>query len=115
MTDIHVEPHDLPAELIEHTLRYARSMLSNEERRNNVHTIGLSKLCVVLESRLTNASRLIRHTLLHPNKRRDVLHSIAVLDHLIHEALELCWSIRELESANAKAEYKDALPETCQI
>ena len=105
MNDIHVEPHDLPAELIEHTLRYVKTMLSSVERRSNVHTIGLSKLCVVLESRLANATLLIRHTLLHPNKRKDVLHSIAVLDHLIHEAMELCWAMRELESA----EVSDAL------
>ena len=99
MNDIHVEPHDLPAELIEATLRYVKSMLNSGERRSNVHTIGLSKLCVVLESRLANASLLIRHTLLHPSKRKEVLHSIAVLDHLIHEALELCWAMRELETA----------------
>ncbi|HEY9133663.1 MAG TPA: hypothetical protein VIM98_18070 [Dyella sp.] len=108
MTDIHVEPHDVPAELIEHTLRYIKSMLGSEERRGNLQTIGLSKLCVALESRLANAIRLIRHTLLHPSKRKDVLHSIAVLDHLIREALELCWAIRELESENVTAAHPDA-------
>jgi hypothetical protein len=102
MTDIHVEPHDLPVELIEHTLRYVRDMLTSEERNGDVQTLGLSKLCVVLESRLANASQLIRHTLLHPNKRKDVLHSVAVLDHLLREALELCWGIRELESVNVE-------------
>jgi len=107
MTDIHVEPHDLPAEVIEHTLRYVKGMLDSEERRNNVQTIGLSKLCAVLESRLANASRLIRHALLYPSKRRDVIHSIAVLDHLIHEALELCWAMRELESSNGTTMHRE--------
>ncbi|HEY9133087.1 MAG TPA: hypothetical protein VIM98_15145 [Dyella sp.] len=97
MTDT-VEPHDVPSDLIENVLRYAKGVRDNGSCHGRTRSIGLSELVMVLESRLSNANRLACHVLLQPDERRNVLRSVAALDHLICEALEICWAIRELGS-----------------
>jgi len=103
MTDTNVEPQDVPTDLIESVLLYAKGMRDSGKRYGSIQPIGLTEFIMVLESRLSNASRLACHALLQPDERRNVLHSFAALDHLICEALELCRAIRELGSEEATA------------
>ncbi|HEY9131196.1 MAG TPA: hypothetical protein VIM98_05515 [Dyella sp.] len=105
MTDSTVEPHDIPSDLIESVLRHAKGMRDSGKRHGSLQSIGLSELTLVLESRLSNASRLACHALLQPDERRNVLRSIAALDHLICEALELCRTIRRLRSEEVIADH----------
>jgi hypothetical protein len=104
MTDVSIEPHDLSTHVIERALLYAKSGQGGDKPCESLETVDLPELGMVLESRLANASRLIRHTLWYPGEYRNVLHSIAALDHLICEALELCWAMRELGSTDAVAD-----------
>jgi hypothetical protein len=105
MTDTTVETHDVPSDLIESVLRYAKSMRDSGECRGSIQSIGLSELTMVLEPRLSNASRLACHALLQPDERRNALRSVAALDHLICEALEPCRAIRGLGSGEVIGDH----------
>jgi hypothetical protein len=78
----------IPTDIIEHALLHARQETSRCERCDKEGEIGVAELQLAMEARLRNARALI-HAVRDPNKQTALMRSMATVDHLIHEAIEL--------------------------
>jgi hypothetical protein len=81
----------IPTDILEHALLHARQETSRCERCERCDRegeIGVAELQLAMEARLMNARALI-HAVRDPNKQTALMRSMATVDHLIHEAIEL--------------------------
>jgi len=93
MTDVDINPSEVPTDIIERALAHAGipGSLKNPEDR---YAVGVLSLSVALDSRLENALRLIRTSQQNSADKEGLQKTLNTLQHVIGEAVDLRVALR---------------------